>query len=286
MQRIVFALFLLLASPAFAQDRYPSRAVEIVVPFAAGGGTDLIARVLTDRLSESLKQRFVVINRPGASTNIGTAAVANAAADGYTLLLTSISCTANPSLYRKLSYSQKDFAPIALIANSPSILVVPAAYPINSVAELVAQLKAHPGELNYASYGAGSGPHLAAGLSAQTGKRQGEAGAIVFGGVRDVGHSRSVDYPIWSTELSAVTGKWRLQTIEINGPIQIGGVRVEPGDLVIADETSVCFIPRDRMTDVLALAQEKAEAEDLRCKAIDSGIEVPDISRATYGEKQ
>jgi tripartite-type tricarboxylate transporter receptor subunit TctC len=164
MQRIVFALFLLLASPAFAQDRYPSRTVEIVVPFAAGGGTDLIARVLTDRLGESLKQRFVVINRPGASTNIGTAAVANAPADGYTLLLTSISFTANPSLYRKLSYSQKDFAPIALIANSPSILVVPAAYPINSVAELVAHLKAHPGELNYASYGAGSGPHLAAGL--------------------------------------------------------------------------------------------------------------------------
>jgi regulator of RNase E activity RraA len=123
------------------------------------------------------------------------------------------------------------------------------------------------------------------GISAQTGKRQGEVGAIVWGGVRDVGHSRSVDYPIWSTELSAVTGKWRLQTIEINGPVQIGGVRVEPGDLVVADETSVCFVPRDRMTDVLALAQEKAEAEDLRCKAIDDGIPVPDISRSTYGEK-
>ena len=67
--------------------------------------------------------------------------------------------------------------------------------------------------------------------------------------------------------------------------MQIGGVRVEPGDLVVADETSVCFIPRDRMTDVLALAQEKAEAEDARCKAIDDGIAVPDISRATYGEK-
>jgi hypothetical protein len=105
------------------------------------------------------------------------------------------------------------------------------------------------------------------------------------GRVRDVGHSRSVEYPIWSTELSAVTGKWRLQTIEINGPVQIGGVRVEPGDLVVADETSVCFVPRDRMTDVLALAQEKAEAEDLRCKAIDDGIPVPDISRSTYGEK-
>jgi regulator of RNase E activity RraA len=124
------------------------------------------------------------------------------------------------------------------------------------------------------------------GISAQTGKRQGEVGAIVFGGVRDVAHSRAVGYPIWSSELSAVTGKWRLQTIEINGAVQIGGVRVEPGDLVVADETSVCFIPRDRVTDVLALAQEKATAEELRCKAIDDGIPVPDISRSTYGEKK
>src|SRR6185312_9209406 len=106
--------FLLLTSPALADEQYPARTVEIVVPFAAGGGTDLVARVLADRLSESLKQRVVVINRPGASTNIGTAAVANAPADGYTLLLTSISFTANPSLYRKLAYSQTDFAPIAL----------------------------------------------------------------------------------------------------------------------------------------------------------------------------
>ncbi len=75
------------------------------------------------------------------------------------------------------------------------------------------------------------------------------------------------------------------QTIEINGPVEIGGVRVEPGDLVVADETSVCFVPRARMTDVLTLAQEKAQAEDVRCKAIDDGIAVPDISKATHGEK-
>ena len=86
-------------------------------------------------------------------------------------------------------------------------------------------------------------------------------------------------------KLTAVTGKWRLQTIEINGPLEIGGVRVEPGDLVVADETSVCFVPRDRMTDVLSLAQQKADAEEARCKAIDNGIAVPDISRATYGKK-
>ena len=158
------ALLLLLASPASVQS-YPARLVEIVVPFAPGGGTDLIARVVAERLSETLRQRFVVINRPGASTNIGTAAVANAPGDGYTLLLTSISLAANPSLYRKLAFDpQRDLAPVLLIANSPSILVVNPSLPVNSVGELVAQLKARPGALNYASYGAGSGPHLAAGL--------------------------------------------------------------------------------------------------------------------------
>lgn len=163
MRRFLVLILALFAIPAQAQD-YPNRTVEIVVPFAAGGGTDLIARLLAERLSESLGVRIVTINRPGASTNIGTAAVANAPVDGHTLLLTSISFAANPSLYRRLSYSQNDFAPIVLIANSPSILVVTPSLPVNSVRELIAHLKAHPGELNFASYGAGSGPHLAAGL--------------------------------------------------------------------------------------------------------------------------
>ena len=154
---------------------------------------------------------------------------------------------------------------------------------VNRMAEFEAHNLATPGDVLVID--GVSGMSNMGGISAQTGKRQGEVGAIVWGGVRDVGHSRSVDYPIWSTELSAVTGKWRLQTIEINGPVEIGGVRVEPGDLVIADETSVCFVPRARMTDVLTLAQEKAQAEDVRCKAIDDGIAVPDISKATYGEK-
>lgn len=122
------------------------------------------------------------------------------------------------------------------------------------------------------------------GISAQTGKRQGEAGAVVMGGIRDVAHSRAVGYPLWASEITPVTGKWRLQTVEINGTIQIGDVRVEPGDLVVADDTGVCFIPRDRIIDVLELAEKKAKAEDIRCTAIDNGIAVPDISRATYGE--
>jgi tripartite-type tricarboxylate transporter receptor subunit TctC len=121
--------------------------------------------VVAERLSESLRQRFLIINRPGAATNIGTAAVVNAPPDGHTLLMTSISLAANPSLYRKLPFDpQKDLAPIVLVGNTASILVVNPLLPVNSASELIAYLKAHPGEVNYASYGAGSGPHLAAGL--------------------------------------------------------------------------------------------------------------------------
>jgi 4-hydroxy-4-methyl-2-oxoglutarate aldolase len=122
------------------------------------------------------------------------------------------------------------------------------------------------------------------GISAQTGKRQGEVGAIVMGGVRDIGHSRAIDYPVWSSDITPVTGKWRIETVEINGQVEIGPVRVSPGDLVVADDTGVCFIPRDVVLEVLEAAERKAGAEDIRCKAIDDGIPVPDISRATYGE--
>ena len=123
------------------------------------------------------------------------------------------------------------------------------------------------------------------GISAQTGKRQGEIGAIVQGGVRDIAHFRALDYPVWASDITPVTGKWRIETVEINGPIAIGEVLVAPGALVIADDTGVCFIPRDNILEVLELAEQKAKAEETRCKAIDDGIPVPDISRATYGEK-
>lgn len=122
------------------------------------------------------------------------------------------------------------------------------------------------------------------GISALTGKRQGEAGAIVMGGIRDIAHSRMVGYPLWSTEISPVTGKWRLETVEINGSVQIGEVRVEPGDLVVADDSGVCFIPHDRILDVLEVAEKKAKAEDIRCTAIVGGAAVAEISPSTYGE--
>ena len=154
---------------------------------------------------------------------------------------------------------------------------------INRMAEFEAHNLAAPGDVLVIQGVAGISNM--GGISAQTGKRQGEAGAIVMGGIRDVAHSRAVGYPLWSSELSPVTGKWRLETVEINGAVQIGEVRVEPGDLVVADDTGVCFIPHDYILEVLELAEKKARGEEIRCKAIDGGIPVPDISRASYGEE-
>jgi tripartite-type tricarboxylate transporter receptor subunit TctC len=150
---------------ALAQEPYPTRPVEIIVPFAAGGGTDLIARLLCDGLGQRLGQSFVAVNRPGANTNVGTLAAIRAKPDGHTLLMASLGLAANPSLYRKLAFDpRRDLAPIALIANVPTILVVNPALPVSALGELVAYIKARPGELNYASYGVGSSPHLAAEL--------------------------------------------------------------------------------------------------------------------------
>jgi tripartite-type tricarboxylate transporter receptor subunit TctC len=169
--RLLAALLLLMAlasiaiTPAADAEDYPSRPVDLIVPFAAGGGTDLLARILGEGLSKQLGKFFVVINRPGANTIIGTQSALRSKPDGYTLVMASIGLTANPSLYKKLPFEPlNDLAPISLIANAPTILVVNPSLPVNSVSELIAYLKSRPGEINYASYGAGSGPHLAAEL--------------------------------------------------------------------------------------------------------------------------
>jgi regulator of RNase E activity RraA len=130
-----------------------------------------------------------------------------------------------------------------------------------------------------------SGMSNMGGISALTGKRAGERGSIVMGGIRDIPHSRSIGYPIWASEITPITGKWRLETVEINGTVMIGDVRVAAGDLVVADDTGVCFIPGDKIMPVLELCEKKARAEEIRCQAIENGIPVPEISRSTYGEK-
>jgi len=148
-------------APAHA-DEYPSRQIELIVPFAPGGGSGLVARMLSDGLAKRYGQAVVVINRPGGNTNIGTVSVVRAKPDGYTLGIASVGMTANPSLYKNLNYDpQTEIEPISLLANSPTVLVVPPSLPVNTLAEFIAYANARPGELNYASYGAGSGPHMA-----------------------------------------------------------------------------------------------------------------------------
>ena len=146
---------------------------------------------------------------------------------------------------------------------------------VNKMAEFEAHNLALPGDIVVIDGVAGISNM--GGISAQTAKRQGEVGAIVFGGVRDLAHSRRVGYPIWASEITPVTGKWRVETIEINSEIVVAGIRVAPGDIVLADDTGVCFIPRARAAEVLELARQKSAAEEAKCAAIDRGVPVADL---------
>jgi 4-hydroxy-4-methyl-2-oxoglutarate aldolase len=115
------------------------------------------------------------------------------------------------------------------------------------------------------------------GMSATIGHRQGEIGAIVDGGARDIDHSRSIGMPVWSKSVSPLTGKWRVETVAVNKPVTICGIAVNPGDLVLADETGVCFIPRERAAEVLARAQRNAAAEKLREEKIAAGVPIAEL---------
>jgi 4-hydroxy-4-methyl-2-oxoglutarate aldolase len=123
------------------------------------------------------------------------------------------------------------------------------------------------------------------GIMATCSKRQGLAGAVVDGGVRDVGHSRSLDFPIWSKDVSPVTGKWRVVTEEINGKVTIHGITVEPGDLVIADETGVCFVPQNLVEDVLKKCEAIHSQEGGWVENLDKGLSIPDIVKKIYAKK-
>lgn len=158
----------MLTAPAVQAQNYPVKPVRIVVPTAPGGGTDLIGRLLAQNLSSQLGQQFMVDNRGGAGTTIGTAAVAKSPADGYTLLLTHSSLAFNATYYNKLPYDTlKDFAPISLVAEQPFLFAVHPSLPVKTVAQLIALAKKNPGQIAYSSGGAGSGPFMGAELFKQ-----------------------------------------------------------------------------------------------------------------------
>lgn len=150
-----------LALPGAWAQTWPSRSVSIIVPFPAGGTTDVLARALGQELSKTLGQPVVVENKPGAGATLGADYVAKAKADGYTLLMGAVHHTIATSVYRKLGYDfEKDFAPITTVALVPNVLVVNPQVPAKTVQELLAQAKAQPGKLTYGSNGTGTGQHL------------------------------------------------------------------------------------------------------------------------------
>ena len=148
---------------ASAQDAWPTRAITIVVPFSAGGTTDIVARLAGQALSQELGQPVVIDNRPGAGGNIGAQAVARAAADGYTLVMGTVGTHAiNPALYKKMPYDHiKDFAPISRVTAVPNVLIANPSQPYKTVKEMIAYGKANPDKLTFASSGSGTSIHLA-----------------------------------------------------------------------------------------------------------------------------
>jgi tripartite-type tricarboxylate transporter receptor subunit TctC len=186
--RFLFALAActLLFPASAARAAYPDRIVKIVVPFAPGGGTDVVARTLAQELAKDLGVSVIIENKPGAGTIIGTQAVATAEGDGYTLLMGTFANAVNPSLYAKLPYDQhRDLTPVALVARSFSIVVVNPKSPINSIKDLIAAARAEPDKLSYGTYGTGTSAHLSgelfkhmAGVNLTTVPYKGSAPAI------------------------------------------------------------------------------------------------------------
>ena len=164
----VLGAALCLAAAATAQAQapgYPVKPVKLVVPYPPGGPTDIVARVVAQKLSEQTGQQFIVDNRAGAGGNPGAELVAHSAPDGYTLVVATTAHAINPSLFKNLGYRLlKDFAPVSQLTSGPLVIVAHPALPANNVAELIALAKAKPGELNFASSGNGQSTHLAAEL--------------------------------------------------------------------------------------------------------------------------
>jgi tripartite-type tricarboxylate transporter receptor subunit TctC len=161
---VAFAAACLSAAPAAAQSAYPERPIKVIVPFAGGSASDVVGRIVLEKMADDLGHRFVIENQAAASGNLGTAAAARAEPDGYTILVSASGPLAvNQSLFPNIGYDPlTDFEPISLIATLPNIVVVNAKQPLSSIADLIEAAKKNPGQLNYGSIGNGSSQHLAA----------------------------------------------------------------------------------------------------------------------------
>lgn len=160
--KILVSAALVLATATAAAQQFPSQPIQMVIPYGPGGGTDVIARPVSQEMSERLKQNVYLDHKPGAGGNIGAAFVARSAPSGYTLLMANNSHVINPFVYKSTGYDMaKDFAPLSIVAKAPMLVVVHKSVPIHNIRELVAHAKANPGKLNLGSAGTGTPGHLA-----------------------------------------------------------------------------------------------------------------------------
>jgi tripartite-type tricarboxylate transporter receptor subunit TctC len=159
---LLATLYVLFAVPTVAADRYPERPVRLIVPFSPGGGTDIVARILSDPMGKALGETIVVDNRPGAASIIGSEIVAKATPDGYTLLLGTISLTVNAVIYKKIPFDvQRDLTPITRVSDQPSILVVHPSFPARTFKDFMALARSQPGKFTFGTPGYGTATHLA-----------------------------------------------------------------------------------------------------------------------------
>lgn len=260
---------------AFAAG-YPDRPVRVIVPFAAGGPTDVMARLVAQKLSESLKQQFFVENRAGAGGNIGTMAAAHAPADGYTLLVASSSYVVNPSLYAKNPYDAfNDFVPITLAAASPNILVVNANFPAKSVKELVELLKKEPGKYSIANPGIGTTPQLAAELFKLSLKL--DASSVPFGGAGPAIQSAVAGHtPIAFTALPPTSPQ--VQAGALRGLAVTSAKRSAAlPDVPTLAEAGFAEQESETMQGIFAPAKTPKEITDLLYKEIAKIMAMPDV---------
>lgn len=276
--RILLSMVLMCGfAPASQALDYPNKYVRIIIPYPPGGGSDAQARTLALELSKMWNQQVIVENKPGAGTTIGAAYVANAAPDGYTLYLNSVSHTVTPSLYKTLRYDPiKSFTPISMLSKSPFILLVNASLGVNSMAELLALARSKPGKLNYGTTGIGAGPYLAAQMmiaatkiDAQHVPFNGSAPLMtaVLGNVVDFGFGDPTALPsIWAGSLKAL------------GVTSLKRSPILP-DVPTFDETIKKGFDMANWSSILAPANMPPEIVKFISESIAKALKSPDLLR-------
>jgi tripartite-type tricarboxylate transporter receptor subunit TctC len=274
--RIAAFCVAMFAATAFAQT-YPNRLVRVIVPFPAGGPTDVMARLIGQKLSEKLGQQFVIENVSGAGGNIGMGNAAKAAGDGYTILFVSSSYVVNPSLYHKVPYDPaKDFVPITKAAGAPNALIVNPSIPARTVQELVSLIKADPAKFNIASPGIGTTPHLSIELFKQAFALD-DLTVVPFGGGNPAIQAVVAGHTPLSFQAippaTALVKEGRLRALAITATKRSAALP----DVPTFDELGVNGQEAETMQGVLAPVGTPREIVDLLQREIAAIIAMPDV---------